>query len=542
MRGRIGAVLLCLLTCLASRTVAQSAQYSCPHFGQGVHQAVDCIEALFSEDLPYLHGHFILGSVPPGNGFAMGVVIENPEHFVSPFATRLAPDLRDTDTPANHIPMDPEGKQGNDLGGFKSLFVPRLVAAASLNGSWYVSGSGDWLPGIYSNGQRRGVSQNPRVTPPMLPCHKLGNSICTDQVLAVHFEGTHRVARTIAFYGIGPASPATEYTFRLDDTYGGMHARMPLTNFLSVTGGVEGRYAELPVELLLDSVYTHFTAATLPGLGAEPTYVHGNAGFLSRGRHVSEAKKPSSPNALFKRRDAFGWDGGLSGHWFREASGQAYSFRQEEVDANVSIEPGAVIQGYRVSTQPHGAWTGVYYRFLQSRCGGPPADPRTDVNRYETARERAELKAQDKQSGIAYELKHTDYCDFGTVSFRSHLVASQAASGGTIPFFMKPTVGGQDIESRLSLRGFPDYRFRGSNAAFVQAEYSLPVWDPLGLLVFYDAGNAGDRMEDLSFAHVRQDGGLGINVRVMRVSLAQVFMAWGQGHGVHLGYALSKRF
>ena len=107
---------------------------------------------------------------------------------------------------------------------------------------------------------------------------------------------------------------------------------------------------------------------------------------------------------------------------------------------------------------------------------------------------------------------------------------------------MKPTVGRQDIESRLSLRGFPDYRFGGPNAAVAQAEYSPPVWDPLGLQMFYGAGNAGDRMEDLSFAQVRQDGGLGINVRVMRMALVQVFMASGQGHGVHLGYALSKGF
>jgi hypothetical protein len=38
--------------------LAQSAEYSCPHFPH-IHQAIDCLEALFSEDLPDVHGHFM---------------------------------------------------------------------------------------------------------------------------------------------------------------------------------------------------------------------------------------------------------------------------------------------------------------------------------------------------------------------------------------------------------------------------------------------------------------------------------------------------
>ena len=199
-----------------------------------------------------------------------------------------------------------------------------------------------------------------------------------------------------------------------------------------------------------------------------------------------------------------------------------------------------------MSTQPHGAGAGAFYRFLSSRCGGSPADPRVDVDRKATKAEQekatAAAKEYRKKNNFSYELKHDDYCDFGTVAVRSHIAASQPSAGDTIPFYMKPTVGGQDIESRLSLRGFPDYRFRGADAAFVQADYTLPVYDPLGLQLFYDVGNAGDSLGDLSIAHARQDGGFGFNVRVMRVSLAQAFLAWGQGRGVHLGYALSKRF
>ena len=83
---------------------------------------------------------------------------------------------------------------------------------------------------------------------------------------------------------------------------------------------------------------------------------------------------------------------------------------------------------------------------------------------------------------------------------------------------MLPTLGGQDIDSRVSLRGFENYRFRAPDTMFVQAEYSLPVYDPFALLLFYDAGNVGNTLGDLSFANLRQDGGFGVNLRILRMT------------------------
>jgi hypothetical protein len=106
----------------------------------------------------------------------------------------------------------------------------------------------------------------------------------------------------------------------------------------------------------------------------------------------------------------------------------------------------------------------------------------------------------------------------GTFSVRSYLVTSSALSGNIIPFYILSTVGGQDIESRISLRGFDNYRFRDPDATFLQAEYSVPVYGPLALLLFYDAGNAGSSLGDFSLAHLRQDTGVGIDVRILRKS------------------------
>ena len=221
----------------ATAASAQAVEYSCKYFFANVYQATDCMEALFSEDMPYVHGHLTMGSVPPGNGFALGAVIEKPTHFVSPFAPRIPPDMRDGKV--FQSPSDPDTKEKSDRGGYKSLLVPKLGAAVSTNGSWIVSGTADWLPGIYKFGIRSESPPRPGLPPIMKTCHKF-LSFCTESVLAVHFNGTHRVARTVSYYGLGPTTPDVKYVFRFDETYGGVQIRMPLVDAFMLSGGVEG--------------------------------------------------------------------------------------------------------------------------------------------------------------------------------------------------------------------------------------------------------------------------------------------------------------
>jgi hypothetical protein len=103
-------------------------------------------------------------------------------------------------------------------------------------------------------------------------------------------------------------------------------------------------------------------------------------------------------------------------------------------------------------------------------------------------------------------------------------------------------VGGSDINSQVSLRGFPNYRFRDLDATFVQAEYSVPLRDPIGLLLFYDAGTVGPTFSSLSFAHLRQDAGFGGTLRLQNSVVAQAYLAWGAGHGPTFNFNFSKLF
>jgi hypothetical protein len=541
-------LLVVLFLSLATTSVAsaQAVEYSCKYFLSSVYQATDCMEALFSEDMPYVHGHLTLGSVPPGNGFALGAVIEKPTHFVSPFALWVRPDMRDGNVFPS--PADPDTKEKSDQGGYKSLLVPKLGAAASTNGSWIVSGTGDWLPGIYKFGTRLEKPLKPGLPAIKKPCHKFLLS-CTESVLAVHAYATHRVARTVSFYGLGPATPDVKFTFRLDETHGGVQVSLPLVDFFTLAAGVEGRYPVLPIESGANSVTGNFPASALPGLNAQPTYVHSNVGFIMRARHLFEPTieddHETGPLRLL-HRDAFSPEAEFAYHWYEAGSGSAASFQQLVTSANLSIELGATTEGYVVSTDVKGVWPRTFYRVLQHYCGGPSADPRivvdpkTDAKQKDAAKK--EQEAEWKAKGYVFEIKHDSRCDFGTLDLKSHLVTTTPDSNNVIPFYMLPTLGGQDIDSRVSLRGFENYRFRAPDAMFVQAEYSLPVYDPLALLLFYDAGNVGNTVGDLTFAHLRQDAGFGVNVRILRMTLLQVYLAAGRGGGLHPGFNLAKQF
>ncbi len=537
----------CALTSVTAAS-AQAVEYSCKYFFVSVFQATDCMEAVFSEDMPYVHGHLTMGSVPPGNGFALGAVTEKPTHFVSPFAPWILPDMRDREPFPSPLDPDTKDEKKPDPGGYKSLLVPKLGAAVSTNGSWIVSGSADWLPGIYKPDNRLESPLKPGLPPIKKPCHKFF-LFCTESVLAIHVEGTHSVARTINFYGLGPATPDVKYTFRLDQTYGGVQARLPLIDAFIVSGGIEGRYPILPTDSQSSVLIANFPAAALPGLNAQPTYVHSNVGFIMRSRRLFEptvkGDQETGPLHLL-HRDAISPEAEFSYHWYEAGAGSGASFQQLVASANLSIELGATTEGYVVSTDVKGFWSRTFYRVLQHYCGGPPANPRIVVDPKADAKAKDGAKKQQdaewKAKGYVFEIKHDSLCDFGTLDLKSHLVTTTADANDVIPFYMLPTLGGQDIDSRVSLRGFENYRFRAPDTMFVQAEYSLPVYDPFALLLFYDAGNVGNTLGDLSFANLRQDGGFGVNLRILRMTLLQAYLAGGRGGGLHPGFNLAKQF
>lgn len=81
-------IALALLFWFPKHAAAQRVEDSCHAFFDDPHQSLDCVEALFTEtDIPYGFPHLTVSSVPPGNGFPIGVVWDKRSYFVSsPFS------------------------------------------------------------------------------------------------------------------------------------------------------------------------------------------------------------------------------------------------------------------------------------------------------------------------------------------------------------------------------------------------------------------------------------------------------------------------
>jgi len=506
-------VCLYVASALIGVSTACNAQtfHDCKSFSENLHDAIDCSEALFSET-PL---HLTFSSMPPGNGFAIGGVLEQNNHYVSPFALpgksgivsgKLQPQQPDFST-----------KSVPSLGSLWSA-DGRIAAVFSTNGSWLTTGTLTLMPKGYVPRHRtdhNGVQ---------VSCNKLG-PLCTRQIFGMHLEATHRSLQTISFYGIGPLSPSVKYIFHRNDTFGSFRAALPLADWLSVESGFEYRQTDLPPSTASNSVSTNFDSTTAPGLSSQPGFAHpylalrtDPTAYLSP---KTDDQEDNHSGPLMKPYLLFTFSNSAEYHWYAAQSDPASSFQQFVVDSEESIQLGTRVRHYVQVADTKGGISRLFYSILARACGDSGIDW---------------SKPKD------YVIKVRQPCRFGDVDLRSHIVASRTGANSTVPFYLQPTIGGSDIDSRPSLRAFPDYRFHAPDALFVQTDYSVPIRDPLGMLVFYDAGTVGPTFSSLSFAHLRQDGGLGVTLSLQGHVAAQGYLAWGAGHGPAFGYNFTKFF
>ncbi len=487
VRGlRFGCILCAFLFWFPQHASAQRVEDSCHAFFDDAHQSLDCVEALFTQtDIPYDLPHLTVSSVPPSNGFPIGVVWDKRNYFVSsPF-------------------YDPN-QPSKPSEGFKSLVDATAGAVISTNGSWYASGAVTWLPPIHYHYEN---------IPGGETCHRLW-VFCTKQVFGAQFSVTHRTLQTINFYGLGPSSPNAQFAYRQSETYGGAVARMPLFDWLVVAGQVENRKPS--IQFSSASLATaSINESTAPGFSTQPDFMHYSAQIQTHAQAISEpvtndpAITPSgvTPPPLMKHKLVWVFDNGVSEHWFQDQKNGHYSFRQTVIEGEESIALHSVIRRF-VAPKDMNNGLKVLKHFCNIRASG---------------------------------LKQDDECDFGEFLVHPYLQLS-ASSSGVVPFYFEPTLGGSDIESRVTLRGFDDYRFRAPDVALISVDYRIPVYDPIGAMLFYDAGNVGNSAGDLSFAHARQDAGVGGTLRLLKTVVAQVYVGWGAGHGSHFGYNFTKFF
>ena len=117
----------------------------------------------------------------------------------------------------------------------------------------------------------------------------------------------------------------------------------------------------------------------------------------------------------------------------------------------------------------------------------------------------------------------------------ARLLVSESINSATsaVPFYLQQTLGGQGINSNLTLGSFRDYRFRAPNLLLLQESYGPSIWGPFGVKVMADEGRVALTRGDLGFSHFRHSYAAGLTLRAGAFPMVQLMFAWGGPDGHH---------
>lgn len=96
---------------------------------------------------------------------------------------------------------------------------------------------------------------------------------------------------------------------------------------------------------------------------------------------------------------------------------------------------------------------------------------------------------------------------------------TSTSSGNSVPFFLLPDVGGND------LRGYNSFRFRDRHSVVFTAEYRWYAQENLDAAIFYDAGKVVADRSDLNFQDLRGSVGGGLRLHGARTTAVRVELA-----------------
>lgn len=106
------------------------------------------------------------------------------------------------------------------------------------------------------------------------------------------------------------------------------------------------------------------------------------------------------------------------------------------------------------------------------------------------------------------------------VAMRGWLVASSTNPGQSVPFYLQPSLGGDN-----TLRAYADFRFHDRHLLLMNAEGRIALMTHVDAAVFLDAGNVASRVADLNLDRLSYGAGLRLHTR--RQVFARVDMARG---------------
>ena len=334
--------------------------------------------------------------------------------------------------------------------------------------------------------------------------HECLGPFCAKDHFNIAIFAMHRELRSIDFFGLGPASNgSSKFNFGERDTVAGVTASLPLTNWMRLVSTLENHSPDIARSGDPVSVRQNFTEATLPGLATQPL-------FMRYDNLVELHNLPEPPYSALLRA---GYDIYQSIDQSRYSFGQfhAAGYVSKKIEHDIKDSPGPI---------------------------GSHFCPKTGKKDWT--------------------------CDYGEITFSASTALSHTDAGDVVPFYDQPTLGGQDIDGNETLRGYPNYRFRGPHSLLMQVEYSHDLvihierrqkqnkdgstttehvdWSTFAGYLFYDAGAVGLKVSDLALDRMRQDAGIGLKVKLAGTVGFRTYLAMGASGGPRWGWNLGRVF
>ncbi len=140
----------------------------------------------------------------------------------------------------------------------------------------------------------------------------------------------------------------------------------------------------------------------------------------------------------------------------------------------------------------------------------------------------AATRYSDRDGGAAsfrrYQAEVARFIPFAAaavvLAVHGRFVGSDTGEGQFVPFYLQPSLGGQN-----SLRSYDDYRFHDRNLLGLSIETRVAMMTHVDAAFFVDAGNVAPRAADLNLD--RRSYGAGLRLHSRRQTFAGVDVAHG---------------
>jgi outer membrane protein assembly factor BamA len=103
------------------------------------------------------------------------------------------------------------------------------------------------------------------------------------------------------------------------------------------------------------------------------------------------------------------------------------------------------------------------------------------------------------------------------IALQAHAIGSWTEAGQTVPFYLEPTLGGNQL-----LRGFQRYRFYDQSAFHAAVEHRWHVLSNMHAALFFEGGKVAPKVSQLNFHRLEYSGGIGFRFTIQNSVIMRI--------------------